>query len=281
MNPDDQIPTDDATPPDEAMPADETPADESPSALDEAVDAEPSPEPGQPGLEHRRAVEAILMVADQPVETALLAELLELAPGRVDDLVEGLAESYRVEQRGFDIVRIAGGWRYQSANDLMGYVEKFALEGQVARLSAAALETLAIVAYRQPISRAQISLIRGVNVDGVMRTLGQRGYVSELGNDSGPGQAVLYGTTTKFLEGIGMDSLADLPPLGDFVPGPEIMEALEAGLGVDKSAAKSAGPEADLVLAQTVDAPSAQPSDADQAEGETEGEESSEGDAAL
>jgi segregation and condensation protein B len=163
---------------------------------------------------------------------------LELAPGRVDDLVEGLAASYREEQRGFEVIRVAGGWRYQSAPDLMGYVEKFALEGQVARLSAAALETLAIVAYRQPISRAQVSLIRGVNVDGVMRTLGQRGYVAEIGTDSGPGQAVLYGTTPKFLEGIGMDSVADLPALGDFVPGPEIMEALEAGLSVDRNAGR-------------------------------------------
>ena len=128
------------------------------------------------------------------------------------------------------LVRVAGGWRLQTAPDLSAYVERFVLEGQSARLSAAALETLAIVAYKQPLSRAQVSAIRGVNVDGVMRTLQQRGYIVEVARDPGPGQAILYGTTSTFLEKLGLDSLDDLPPLGAFVPGPEVAEALEASL---------------------------------------------------
>ena len=106
------------------------------------------------------------------------------------------------------------------------------LEGQSARLSAAALETLAIVAYKQPLSRAQVAAIRGVDVDSVMRTLQQRGYIEEVARDPGPGQAVLFGTTRQFLEKLGLDSLEQLPPLGDFVPGPEMVEALEAGLRI-------------------------------------------------
>ena len=187
------------------------------------------------GTEAARAVEAILMVADQPVEAGLLAQLLEISPTAVADLCDRLAESYRRDGKGFELVRVAGGYRFQSHADLAGYVERFALEGQVARLSGAALETLAIVAYKQPISRAQIAQIRGVNVDGVIRTLAMKGYIAEIGTDPGPGQAILFGTTPSFLAGLGIDSLADLASLGDFVPGPEIMEALEAGLRVDRT----------------------------------------------
>jgi segregation and condensation protein B len=128
------------------------------------------------------------------------------------------------------LVRVAGGYRFQSHPDLAPYVERFALEGQSARLSAAALETLAIVAYKQPVSRAQVAAIRGVNVDGVMRTLQVRGYVEEVGRDPGPGLAVLYGTSRMFLERLGLDTVDDLPPLGAFVPSTEVVEALEQGL---------------------------------------------------
>jgi segregation and condensation protein B len=181
-------------------------------------------------LEERRAVEAVLMVAEAPVEVAILAQLLEVTPARVEELCERLAESYRQEKRGFVLARVAGGYRFQSHPDLAPYIERFVLEGQSSRLSAAALETLAIVAYKQPISRAQVASIRGVNADGVLRTLCQRGYVAEVGRDPGPGLAVLYGTTTLLLERLGLDKIEDLPPLGDFVPGPEVMDALEQGL---------------------------------------------------
>jgi segregation and condensation protein B len=180
--------------------------------------------------EARRAIEAVLMVADTPVEPHLLAQLLEVTSTRVEELCVELSLSYAAGDRGFVLVRVAGGYRFQSHPDLAGYVERFVLEGQSARLSAAALETLAIVAYKQPVSRAQVAAIRGVNADGVLRTLLQRGYVAEVGRDPGPGQAVLYGTTSVFLERMGLDRIEQLPPLADFVPGPEVMESLEPTL---------------------------------------------------
>jgi segregation and condensation protein B len=183
-----------------------------------------------------RAVEAILMVSDSPVEPSFLAELLEVPPARIDALCAELEEQYRNEDRGFLLARVAGGYRYQSHPDLAPYLERFVLEGQNARISAAAMETLAIVAYKQPVSRAQIAAIRGVNADGVMRTLAQRGYIAEVGRDPGPGQAVLYGTTSLLLERLGLNDIGDLPALADFVPGPEIMEALEQGLLADRRA---------------------------------------------
>jgi segregation and condensation protein B len=180
--------------------------------------------------ESKRAIEAILMVADQPIEPHLLAQLLEVPPGRIEEICAEIASEYDAEDRGFQLVRIAGGYRFQSHPDLSPYVERFVLEGQNARLSAAALETLAIVAYKQPVSRAQIGAIRGVNADGVIRTLLSRGYITEVARDPGPGQAVLYGTTALFLERLGLDSVDELPPLAQFVPGADIMEALENSL---------------------------------------------------
>ena len=181
--------------------------------------------------EARRALEAVLMVAEEPVEPQLLAELLELSPDRVEQLCAALAADYEADDRGFVLVRVAGGYRFQSHPDLAPYVERFVLQGRTARLSAAALETLAIVAYRQPVSRAQVAAIRGVNADAVVRTLEQKGYIAQVGYDPGPGQALLYGTTRLFLEKLGLDSTDDLPPLAEFVPGPETVEALERGLG--------------------------------------------------
>ena len=192
--------------------------------------------------EMHRALEAIVLVADEPVEANLLAQLLELPVARVEELCTELAMEYEAAGAGFVLARVAGGYRFQTASDLAPYVERFVLEGQSARLSAAALETLAIVAYKQPLSRAQVAAIRGVNVDGVMRTLQQRGYIEEVARDPGPGQAVLFGTTRLFLEKLGLDSLDDLPSLGDFVPGPELVEALEAGLRVEDDEPTSAPP---------------------------------------
>jgi segregation and condensation protein B len=180
-----------------------------------------------------RALEAIVLVADSPVETQLLAQIVELPVEEVDQILVGLATSYAEQQRGFQLVRVAGGWRYQTTNDLAPYVERFVLEGQSAKLSAAALETLAIVAYKQPISRAQIAAIRGVSVDGVVRTLEQRGYIDEVARDPGPGQAVLFGTTPEFLVKMGLDSLSQLPAIAEFVPGADVVEALEHGLRIE------------------------------------------------
>lgn len=190
--------------------------------------------------ESRRALEAVIMVADQPADPTLLAQLVELSPAAVEEILEELAATYEAEERGFRLVKVAGGWRYQSHEDCAPYVERYVLTGQTARLSAAALETLAIVAYKQPISRAQIAAIRGVGVDGVMRTLQQRGYVDETGRDPGPGQASLFGTTDTFLERLGLNSLDELPSLGDFVPGADVVELLEQGLRVEADDAERA-----------------------------------------
>jgi len=180
-----------------------------------------------------RAIEAIVLVADEPVAPELLAQLLEIPTTQVVALCDGLAAGYEADGRGFQLVRVAGGYRYQTHPECAPWVERFVLEGQPSKLSAAALETLAIVAYKQPVSRAQVAAIRGVNVDGVLRTLTGRGYVAEVGRDPGPGQAVLYGTTPQFLESLGIDSLDRLPPLGAFVPDPSLVEAFERGLRDD------------------------------------------------
>jgi segregation and condensation protein B len=177
-----------------------------------------------------RAIEAIVMVATEPIEPRLLAEVLEVAVDEVERLCSALAVAYDDAGHGFELARVAGGYRYQSRADLAPYVERFILEGQSARLSGAALETLAIVAYKQPLSRAQIGSIRGVDPDAVLRTLQARGYVDQVGRDPGPGQAVLWGTTSTFLEKLGLDSIADLPPIASFVPGPEVVEILESRL---------------------------------------------------
>jgi segregation and condensation protein B len=200
--------------------------------------------------ETRHAIEAILMVADQPVDVVMLAQLVELPTASVAMICHEMATAFEQEGRGFQLIEVAGGWRFQSHPEQAPYVERFALDGQVSRLSAAALETLAIVAYKQPISRAQIAQIRGVNVDGVMRTLTQRGYVAEIGIDPGPGQATLFGTTSRFLEGLGMASIGDLAPLADFVPGAEIMEALEAGLRVDNAVDVTLDAPTEVVVAE-------------------------------
>ena len=192
-----------------------------------------------PNREAARAIEAVLMVAEEPVDPQLLGQLLELSPARIEELCQELARACTAEERGFVLVRVAGGYRFQSHPDLAPYVERFVLDGQQAKLSAAALETLATVAYRQPVSRAQIAAVRGVNADAVVRTLQHRGYVEEVGRDPGPGQAILYGTTPLFLEKLGLDSLADLPPLADFVPGAEVVDALERGLGVSEGGGPS------------------------------------------
>lgn len=182
--------------------------------------------------EFKRAIESIVLVAHEPVPAELLAQLLEQSTSLIEQWCEELATSYSVAAHGFELVHVAGGYRYQTASDLTPYVERFLLHDQRARLSGAALETLAIVAYKQPISRAQVAAIRGVDPDGVLRTLQARGYIDEVGRDQGPGQAILYGTTSSFLEKLGLGSLDDLPAIAEFIPGADVVEALEDGLRV-------------------------------------------------
>ena len=179
-----------------------------------------------------RALEAIILVASEPVSPELLAQILEQPIDVVTSLCESLASAYDDAGHGFQLVQVAGGYRYQSHPDVAAYVERYILDGQRARLSGAALETLAIIAYKQPISRAQVAAIRGVDPDGVMRTLQGRGYIDQVGRDPGPGQAVMWGTTPAFLEKLSINSIADLPAIAEFVPGADVVEALEEGLRI-------------------------------------------------
>jgi len=181
-------------------------------------------------LDFKRAIEAVVLVSHDPVPVDLLAQLLEQPIALVDRWCEELADEYAQQRRGFEFRRVAGGYRYQTHPDLTPYVERFVLHDQKARLSGAALETLAIIAYKQPISRAQVASIRGVDPDGVIRTLQARGYIDEVGRDDGPGQAILFGTTAQFLEKLGLDSLDDLPAIAEFIPDADVVEALERGL---------------------------------------------------
>ncbi len=175
-----------------------------------------------------RAIEAVVLVAVEPVTPGLLAELVEEPVERVEATCDRLAASY--DGHGFVLAKVAGGYRYQTHADLAPYVERFANRDVSHRLSTAALETLAIVAYRQPVSRAQVSALRGVNAEGVVRLLEQRGYIAAVGRAEGPGQPILYGTTDLFLERLGLDTVDQLPPVEDFLPGPEVAGELEEGL---------------------------------------------------
>ncbi|NNE13245.1 MAG: SMC-Scp complex subunit ScpB [Ilumatobacter sp.] len=181
----------------------------------------------------KRAIEAVIIVSHDPVPVDLLAQLLEQPASSVEQWCVELADEYRAQRRGFELRRVAGGFRYQTHPDQTPYVERFVLHDQKARLSGAALETLAIIAYKQPISRAQVASIRGVDPDGVIRTLQARGYIDEVDRDPGPGQAILFGTTQQFLEKLGLDSLDDLPPIAEFIPDADVVEALERGLRVE------------------------------------------------
>lgn len=177
----------------------------------------------------RPSLEAVLMVADQPLDAVTLATAVGHPVEDVVAALQLLAEEYAEADRGFELRNVAGGWRYYTREEYAHVVERFVLEGQQARLTQAALETLAVVAYRQPVSRARVSAIRGVNVDGVMRTLLTRGLVEEAGSDAETG-AHLYRTTSYFLERIGVTGLDELPELAPYLPDLEDMEEELAGL---------------------------------------------------
>ena len=170
---------------------------------------------GAPTLE--AACEAVLLLADEPIPLVALASIVRRPVEQVDAVVRGLSEQYTEDGRGFDLREVAGGWRFYTRADCADVVSRYVVDGQQARLTQAALETLAIVAYRQPISRGRISAVRGVNVDGVVRTLLTRGLIEEVGVEPGS-QATLLGTTPYFLERLGISDLAELPPLAEHVP---------------------------------------------------------------
>ena len=172
------------------------------------------------------ALEAVLLVADTPLDHVSLAQAVDRPPQQVADALRQLAEEYTAQGRGFELREVGGGWRFYTRGEFAPVVERFVVDGQQARLTQAALETLAVVAYRQPVSRGRISAIRGVNVDGVMRTLLTRGLVEEAGTDAETG-AVLYRTTSYFLERMGMTSLQELPDLAPLLPDMADVEDLE------------------------------------------------------
>jgi len=174
----------------------------------------------------RPALEALLMVADQPLDHLTLATAVGYPAEEVRQALAGLAAEYAEQGRGFDLRNVAGGWRFYTREELAPVVEKFVMDGQQARLTQAALETLSVVAYRQPVSRARVSAIRGVNVDGVMRTLVSRGLVEEAGQDA-ESTAILYRTTGYFLERLGIISLAELPELAPLMPDLEDLDDLD------------------------------------------------------
>jgi len=176
---------------------------------------------GAPSI--RSALEALLMVTEEPMSTATLATLTRTPEDVVVATLHNLAQEYAVQERGFDLRELGGGWRYWTRDNCAQVVERFVLDGQHGRLSQAGLETLAVVAYRQPVTRARISAIRGVNVDGVVRTLVTRGLIEEVGHDHETG-AHLYRTTTYFLERLGLNSLDELPPIAAHLPMPDNVE---------------------------------------------------------
>nr|WP_246057085.1 SMC-Scp complex subunit ScpB [Nocardioides eburneiflavus] len=176
------------------------------------------------------------MVSDEPLGTVRLASVVGHPVEEVDEALAALAAEYTDQGRGFELRQVAGGWRFYSRADFAGVVETFVLEGQQARLTQAALETLSVVAYKQPVSRARVSAIRGVNVDGVMRTLLTRGLVEEAGQDEQSG-ANLYRTTSYFLERIGITSLDELPELAPYLPDMDDLEdELASVAGLDAPA---------------------------------------------
>ncbi|MGY6020703.1 SMC-Scp complex subunit ScpB [Streptomyces spinosirectus] len=175
-------------------------------------------------LDLKPALEAVLMVVDEPASEEHLAKILERPKRQIGDALRELADDYAVQGRGFELRFVAGGWRFYSRAEYAPAVERLVLDGQTARLTQAALETLAVVAYRQPVSRSRVSAVRGVNCDGVMRTLLQRGLVQEAGTEPETG-AILYTTTNYFLERMGLRGLDELPELAPFLPEAEAIEA--------------------------------------------------------
>ena len=175
----------------------------------------------------RPALEAVLMIADQPLDHVTLAQAVDHPPADVQTALAELADEYAVQGRGFELRNVGGGWRYFTREEYAPVVEAFVIDGQQARLTQAALETLAVVAYRQPVSRSRVSAIRGVNVDGVVRTLLRRGLIEEAGVDASSG-AVLYRTSSYFLERMGMADISELPEIAPMLPEIEDLEPTEA-----------------------------------------------------
>ncbi|MER7568107.1 SMC-Scp complex subunit ScpB [Streptomyces sp. NPDC048523] len=192
--------------------------------MNEETTGTPAGLPGVADLDLKPALEAVLMVVDEPATEEHLSKILERPKRQITRALRELAGEYAAQGRGFELRHVANGWRFYSRAAYAPAVERFVLDGQQARLTQAALETLAVVAYRQPVSRSRVSAVRGVNCDGVMRTLLQRGLVAEAGTEPETG-AILYVTTNYFLERMGLRGLDELPELAPFLPEAEAIEA--------------------------------------------------------
>lgn len=175
-------------------------------------------------------LEAILFVTESPVPISELAEVLEVSPERIATLLDELATSLEEREAGVTLRQAAGGWRLYSHPEAYPYLERFASSATPRRMSPAALETLAVIAYRQPVSRSQISEIRGVDSDSAVRTLERLGLVEEKERLTLPGNPAVYRTTNFFLERLGLGSLTELPPLADHMPPSDFVESLEETL---------------------------------------------------
>ena len=174
------------------------------------------------------ALEALLLVVDAPTEDDALAGALDQPVARVRATLTAMAQRYAADGRGIDLRRVGDGWRFYTRDTYAPFVERLLLGGQRAKLTRAALETLAVVAYRQPVTRARVAAVRGVNCDGVLRTLVTRGLVEEAGGDAS--QGILFRTTELFLERLGLTSVDDLPPLAPLLPDVDAIDAIDAGL---------------------------------------------------
>jgi segregation and condensation protein B len=176
------------------------------------------------------ALEAVLFVTEHPVPVGELAEVLELSPSRVEDLLSTLTDELAEREAGLVLRSAAGGWRLYSHPDAYPYLERFSSSATARKVSSAAIETLAVIAYRQPVSRGQISEVRGVDSDSAVRTLERLGLVEERERLNLPGNPAVYQTTELFLEKLGLNELAELPPLADHVPPPQFVDTLEESL---------------------------------------------------
>jgi segregation and condensation protein B len=196
--------------------------------------------------ELRGALEALLFVSDEPVAAARLARLVDASPGDVEALLADLAEEYRESDRGFQLREVAGGWRFYTHPAYHDAIEQYVLSWDTRRLSQAALEALAVIAYHQPVTRQGVNAVRGVNSEGVLASLVEKGLVREAGRDKNSGNAIIYATTRTFLEKFGLKDISELPPLAEFAPDTETEHSIRERLSSsdhEPSAADEAGSE--------------------------------------
>jgi segregation and condensation protein B len=181
--------------------------------------------------ELKNALECLLFVSDEPLTAAKAAQIVERSESETKKALDELAEDLRSQERGIQLRQVAGGYRFYTHPAYAPQVEKLIVSWDTRRLTQATLETLAIIAYKQPVTKVSINAVRGVNSDGAVASLSAKGLIKEMGREKSPGNPILYGTSRLFLEKFGLSSIKDLPPLADFEPNPSARGDIEAGLG--------------------------------------------------